>query len=349
MAAKFLAADFVMDAERAYVWHFVDALENRNDAAAISLLRSGHVTIRSLAKSYFGDAGEIDMVPLLFIAVRQVREKVVRELIRLGADIDGLHSKPAGDKGDMFSFSPAGEAFRFDNVDALALCHRLGANMSQVARYTWLGDFKLSAVYAAIWWMRVPCLEYLLDNVYVARPIQLTSPEKEKLGGIAARSGAKDIFKVLKTRGFNFKTLESLALSGGPRVFVADMMLAAAQQSGKEDLLRYGVRDLGMVSTAGRLGLSKAFRDGDRASGDLSKNIILEELPISPASLDKFECAACDYVGATRACTGCRTVRYCSQECSKAHWRTGGHKKICKDVQRQAAAIASGSSSSKIS
>ncbi|KAI1131278.1 SET domain-containing protein [Nemania abortiva] len=35
-----------------------------------------------------------------------------------------------------------------------------------------------------------------------------------------------------------------------------------------------------------------------------------------------------------RACTGCRTVAYCSTECQKLDWTTGGHKAECKIFKR---------------
>ena len=32
------------------------------------------------------------------------------------------------------------------------------------------------------------------------------------------------------------------------------------------------------------------------------------------------------------ACAKCQTARYCSRECQRVHWRTGGHKARCKTL-----------------
>jgi len=34
-------------------------------------------------------------------------------------------------------------------------------------------------------------------------------------------------------------------------------------------------------------------------------------------------------------CTGCRTVQYCNKECQRAHWRSGGHKQVCKRLKKK--------------
>ena len=53
-------------------------------------------------------------------------------------------------------------------------------------------------------------------------------------------------------------------------------------------------------------------------------------------------CAAC---GSTvpkartfKVCTGCRTARYCDQQCQKQHWRA--HKRECRQAAAQGAAAA---------
>lgn len=38
-----------------------------------------------------------------------------------------------------------------------------------------------------------------------------------------------------------------------------------------------------------------------------------------------------------KVCVGCRSVRYCSDECQKSHWEEGGHKRQCKRLQAVAA------------
>ena len=51
-------------------------------------------------------------------------------------------------------------------------------------------------------------------------------------------------------------------------------------------------------------------------------------------------CAApgCGPTHGLRRCGGCAAVRYCSQACSRAHWRA--HKVECRRVQAEAAAAA---------
>lgn len=46
---------------------------------------------------------------------------------------------------------------------------------------------------------------------------------------------------------------------------------------------------------------------------------------------DNSICANCANPG-TKKCSRCKAVRYCSQKCQEAHWKSG-HKKKCKDFQ----------------
>lgn len=57
-------------------------------------------------------------------------------------------------------------------------------------------------------------------------------------------------------------------------------------------------------------------------------------LPLPPAPRI---CAApgCGVTAGLRRCSGCRTVRYCSMECSRAHWQE--HKADCRRAQAEAA------------
>jgi hypothetical protein len=41
-----------------------------------------------------------------------------------------------------------------------------------------------------------------------------------------------------------------------------------------------------------------------------------------------------------KRCGGCGTVRYCSAECQRTHWRKQGHYKVCMALQTAAAAAA---------
>jgi hypothetical protein len=43
-----------------------------------------------------------------------------------------------------------------------------------------------------------------------------------------------------------------------------------------------------------------------------------------------YMCGACSAAGASKVCTGCRMVRYCSKECQLTHWKQ--HKAQCKEV-----------------
>ena len=41
-------------------------------------------------------------------------------------------------------------------------------------------------------------------------------------------------------------------------------------------------------------------------------------------------CSACRKKTATKLCTGCLQVQYCSKECQQSHWSHGGHKAECE-------------------
>lgn len=94
---------------------------------------------------------------------------------------------------------------------------------------------------------------------------------------------------------------------------VADGLLACAQKSGSVALLRYLLKDLGMVSTAGQMEFMKYAVDmacaGSYADG----------APPPRADLRKYKCAACEFVGATEFCSHCKGPRYCSKECQRRH------------------------------
>ena len=41
------------------------------------------------------------------------------------------------------------------------------------------------------------------------------------------------------------------------------------------------------------------------------------------------ECNSCHRHGATKKCSKCKDVYYCSQECQASDWKRGGHKQLC--------------------
>ena len=47
-------------------------------------------------------------------------------------------------------------------------------------------------------------------------------------------------------------------------------------------------------------------------------------------------CACCGIVASVvkqfNLCAACKVVHYCSRECQKKHWKTGGHKEVCQKV-----------------
>lgn len=78
-----------------YVHWFVAALIERDDASALSLLENGGVTIDSV---YFAAdrTGVLHALPVLFVAVEEMREKIVLALVRLGASIDSVRHRVRG-------------------------------------------------------------------------------------------------------------------------------------------------------------------------------------------------------------------------------------------------------------
>lgn len=147
------------------------------------------------------------------------------------------------------------------------------------------------------------------------------------------------MYKEFEIRGFDFTTLGKVRfLSGDPeipgRTSALDILLMRAQQSGDADLLRYLVKDLGLTSTIGGFGISKCIAGDGRSLGG--------QLSTQEADLAKYECASCEVIGATKQCGGCKMVRYCSKDCSRRHWKTGGHKAECKELQRRAALTSTG-------
>lgn len=152
---------------------------------------------------------------------------------------------------------------------------------------------------------------------------------------LLARRGspAKVIYELLESRGFKIKSLEEMKRDpcdeNHDAASEADALLSYAQKSGSPDLMRYLVKDLGMVSTAGRMESLEAHVDMVYAVGNA------DGVPPPRTDLKKYKCAACEFVGATEFCSGCGVPRYCSKECQRKHWKTGGHKQECKENQRR--------------
>lgn len=328
------------DVESGHFAQFRRALRLADDDSALTLLRSGRVTVNSLLPYEIN--GVRESMPAIFIAVLFARLHVVRALLRLGAEIDALHDMRHGDL--VGAVTPAGAAILTGKVSGLSLCHKIGANMLFVGRSSALTE--KSAVDVAIIVPQPVCLEYLLDSVYVARPIELSRPEMAGLSSAAIKGGRmkyshqlralKALYKVLETRGFNFKLLEETSLQSKTlgRITFADIMLKSAQESGDSDLISYIVKDLGVASSTEGLDVSEWYINGLlTAAPDGGYGT---PRPRPETALTKYECAACDAVCATKVCTGCRVIRYCSKECSRSHWKTGGHKKECKKLKRSA-------------
>lgn len=308
-----------------HVKQFVGALKRGDDASALSLLENGQVTFNSLWLETDESRDNAPFAsPLLFPAVHLVREHVVRALIRVGASINSFRERGGGGGRTV-----AGDAIVGSNIPALSLCIRLGANMSSVFKVGRSSqDQSLSTVGSsfdlAFMSAQPASLAFLLDEVYTARPICLSRDEVFSLSVSAGLgSHAHAHFKVLESRGFNYKKLENMKqdeLAAPGSDSFADMMLACAQQSGDTKLLRYLMKGLGLVSTTERMATMN------------------NALPAFPrhVPLRKYECAVCEAVSATTFCSACKVSRYCSKECQSRHWKIGGHKKECKQIQLRA-------------
>jgi len=63
------------------------------------------------------------------------------------------------------------------------------------------------------------------------------------------------------------------------------------------------------------------------------------ERPIMGQAPDVPDCPSCDCCGkdyeGVFECSRCTSVFYCSKECQKFHWKSGGHKAACETMQQQ--------------
>lgn len=270
-------------------------------------------------------------------AIVNESEPAVRALVRAGANIDQFEDVFEKQSGNAAAF-----AISTGSVSMLALCHDLGASFSCVSDAH-------SAVEFAIYQEQPACLAYLLDHVDSTRPVHL-SPDRTFQLCYAAERGRPvlAIYKILATRGFDFKRLErqGVAVSvAGRSANLADVLLMRARESGDKGLIRYLVKDLGIVSSAGHIDAAMSVL------GAMKDEVLGRPSPAfttpPDALLAKYKCAACDAVSATKVCSGCKMARYCSAECQTRHWKTGGHKVVCKEHQRQTSSPgAAGSSQS---
>ncbi|TYI22745.1 hypothetical protein ES332_A06G124400v1 [Gossypium tomentosum] len=56
-------------------------------------------------------------------------------------------------------------------------------------------------------------------------------------------------------------------------------------------------------------------------------------MPSIPMDIDHFPCAVCSNP-ASKKCSRCKSVRYCSSACQRVDWKDG-HKTKCKEISTQ--------------
>lgn len=54
---------------------------------------------------------------------------------------------------------------------------------------------------------------------------------------------------------------------------------------------------------------------------------LVSRFSLSLGSVATLKCEACENTTGLKLCSGCKTVRYCSDACSTADWKK--HKKLC--------------------
>ena len=72
-----------------------------------------------------------------------------------------------------------------------------------------------------------------------------------------------------------------------------------------------------------------------------SQHAAAADTPSSPAAPRVCANPGCGAKRGLRRCGGCHTVRYCSEACSRTHWRE--HKAECRRVQAEQAQAAAAS------
>lgn len=302
-----------------HVNQFVAALRHEDDGLAISMLEDGLISGNFIYKSANNDS-----YSLLCLAVRYERDLVAHTLLEHGASLEKTINLPSGS-----AVTAAGHAILLGNIYQLSICHRLGADMSIVCR---MNGSSFSALACAILDMEPDCLAYLLDKVHPARPATLSLINMSNLCMMTDAADAKTvirIFDILKTRGFNFRLLNNTKIDSGGRISLSDMILSYAQKNGRMALLRYFVKDIGLVSNKGFF--SQAEIDVQIAL-PVSTKLRNNHAPQLKKVYRKFECAACSGANATLCCRRCGLVVYCSAQCRTTHWSAGGHKYECKMI-----------------
>lgn len=309
------------------------AVQKGDDDSAIALMSSGHVPVHSRIVGKDGFS-----VPILFETINYSRQAVFRCLVEHGADLDELLPGFRILSNQGMSFSAVGYSIFVDDPAFLLLGHELGASLSAVGKES-ANVPAVSAVSVAILFARSRCLISLLDKVpYDVSSLQYDGEILYKVALAAGRGKpAIEIYKVLKARQFNFKLLEiqkiSFAKVDAQSSSMADLMIKNAQRSGHTPLLRYIVKDLGLVSQGARL---EAVEAGTREILKVAKMLAGKPAFVPEADASKYRCVSCDKVGATSSCSRCKVTRYCSKACQRTHWLDRGHKEDCKKIMRGA-------------
>ncbi|KAI1203900.1 hypothetical protein F5X97DRAFT_317919 [Nemania serpens] len=88
---------------------------------------------------------------------------------------------------------------------------------------------------------------------------------------------------------------------------------------------------------------ARVFQPGELIATFSSPSIAIPDSPhlsmtcsgcLSPSTPGSKPPSTAQLPAAVRACTGCRTVAYCSPACQRLDWTTGGHKAECKVFKR---------------
>lgn len=304
---------------------FLASMRDGNSITALLMLKDGRVDANACKLLSNGSK-----LPIMFGAIAYLSKEVITDLTHRGVNLDEIHVWR-----DRESISSVGLAISIDKRQILSLLLQLGASTSGV--FLDRERVLISGVDCAIKRGSAECLACLLDQADNARPVVLSFEGLSSLvmlPNFKTSAQTVSILSVLKSRGYDFKTLEreSGLFDGGLWLPFADILLICAQRKGYAGLLRFIITKIGIVSTKTQLNICELAVDDLKDVDDCS----FEVSPNASVVLKKYHCAACEKIGATKICTGCRLVRYCLAECSRTHWKTGGHKKVCKAVQRRA-------------